>query len=299
MSANNFTTQRDIVKPVQAVAEGTTPATYGITPNNPVFAQVLQDAAITDSSTPTTVDIRKAGSIYNRVEKRKVREVNTLTVKGYLRDADKDIIKASFNEAGTPSADTSYTFMQSRNDADGTERYYFYRGCRIEGCTVNVDNNGVLAVDITIRFKAREVVPASGINAVLGTGSFVDTDTGAVLDHKDVSTTYNGAAIAHRAASITSARELAMMDSAGSEQDLYCKVARAIVSGSLDIFSRGDTLQADALAVNSRPAVFTMASITFTISKLVFDPSGEEVKGDSADATIESKSFEASSVVVS
>lgn len=295
MSAD-FTTQRDNIKPPQYVTEGTTAATYGMTPNNPVFTQALKDATISDSSTPTTVDVRIAGKAYNRVEKKKVREVNTLTLKGYLREADKNLLKLAANETGDNNIDTSFTLLQSRRDTSGTEQYYLYKGCKIGTLSLSIDNNGQIMADFSIRFKNREVTSTTPNNTA---GAIKDTDTGEILTHLDVGFVYNGASVSHRTATITVTWESAIHDAAGSLQDLYCKAARGLVSGSFDLFSRGDAIQAEALAVTARSAIVTISTITLTFTGFVFDPSAEEVKGDSADATIESKSFEANSVVVS
>lgn len=299
MPAIDLTTPRDEVKPPQFVVEGATPATFGITPTNPAYVHAGRNSRLVEGAVPTVAELRESGNS-DRQALTKTREVNTVTYRGFFRANEEALLAYAMNKpAGSATADESRSWVWSRNLL-GVETFIQYLGCKPQSVTLTDDNAGYLLLEIVMSYKSR-VEDTTGPS--IGTGSFATPDTTTPLTHVDGGTgkfTYNAAAKEGRAYTITVDHEAAIQDDSGSVQDLFVKPTIHRISGTVNIFSKEIEPEADAHAQTTRAAsiVIDTGLITATFTNFVYKPSGQESDGDTSDATIESKSYEADTIVI-
>jgi len=301
MAASIMVTQRDIVKEPQFIVEGITVALYGVTPTNPDFVAIGQNATLVKGSDPTVAEKRITGNV-DRQEKTKTREKNSVTLKFLFLSADEPILARAQNlpnGAGTP--DESITLFYSYNDDAVTpnETFEQFLGCKPITSTFTQDNEGYLTLEVEYSVKT---ITIDTVGPTLGTGSFATPLTGTPLIHSDGGASpfvYNSIAREQKAFSITVAFAEAIHDPSGTITDLFRRPTHRTISGTIDLFKQSDILDVDARAVTSRAAVITIETgqIVGTFTRFIFMPSGEEISGDVSDATIESKPFEADVLV--
>ena len=310
--AINIITQRNLKKKPQFVIEGSTPSTYHVTPNNPVFIPALQDAILMEEVTPTAAENRIGGQI-DRKQTTKTFEDNKIKVMGKILATDDDFLKWFMNLPGAdpslgaaPSIlaaantpDESRTWLQSYIRADGTEEFKIYTGCKPLDYSISADKEGYMIFEGTMSFFS---VTVNVTGFVLGTYATELTTT--PLTHLDAGAnpfTYNAIIYPIESFSISGSLAMGMQDVIGSVRSRYCKPSQRSVSGSIVIYKQHDELQNDARNVAERPAAYVLdiGAITFTFTNFKFMPSSEDKRGDNSEATKESKSWEASGVTVS
>jgi len=301
MSAIDLQTQRDVVKEPQMVVEGNTPAAYAITPTNPVFIACGQDSSLVWESDPTRTPKRQAGST-NRISVTRTRLKHRVRLKTLFMSAREDLLAWCFNSPnGAATPDESRTFFWSRKmGLAGVETYQTFRGCKPLSATLTVNNEGFLMLEILMKCKT---VTEDTTGPTIGTGSYATALTGTPVYHGDAvgpAFVYNGSGTEQKGFSITVTLEHAIQDSSGTQFDLYSRPTIRSITGNADIFKTATAIQTDADAVSQRAAsiVIVTATITITFTRLLFMPSSEEIRGDTSDATIERKSFEADDLVV-
>jgi hypothetical protein len=143
-----------------------------------------------------------------------------------------------------------------------------------------------------------KTITIDGTGPTIGSGSYGTALTGTPLTHADAAAapmTYNSGTLELRNFSLSGTNTMGIQDSLGSTNDLYREVTQQSYSGSCSIFKSDDTEDTDARARTERTVTYIVDSgqITITLTRFSFLPSGEEMSGDSADATMENKNFEA------
>lgn len=300
MGAQQLITQRDHNKHVQSVDEGITAATYAVTPTNPAFACHGQDAVLIKAPNPVVAEKRLVGNVA-RQEVTKTRESNKVTYRAKLMTADEDLLDWCANAAnGDGTCDDSRTFYWSYDDDGGTEVFEQFLGCKPESWNLSVDNSGYIILEIQMDCKT---ITIDGSGPTIGSGSAGTALTGTPLTHADAAAapfTYNSGTLELRNFTLSGSNVLAAQDSLGSTNDLYKAVTQQSYNGSCSIFKSDDTEDTDARARTPRTATFIVDSgqITITMTRFSFLPSGEEMAGDTADATMENKNFECDVVAV-
>ena len=296
MSASLMVTQRDVVKEPQFIAEGTTVATYGITPVNPAFTAFGQNGSLVKGPDPTMAEKRISGNV-DRQEVTKTREKNSVTVKFMMLTADEPILAWAQNipdgSAGSP--DESRTLVWSYNDDAAVETFEQFLGCKPQTSTLSMDSEGYIILEITCSCKT---ITIDTTGPTLGSGSFATALVGTPLIHSDGGAspfTYNSVTYEQKSFTITVTFNEAIQDASGTLTDLFRRPTQRIITGSVDLFKKSDVFDVDARAITTRAAslVVDTGQITATFTRFLFKPSAEEITGDVSDATIESKSFEA------
>jgi len=301
MSAIDLQTQRDLVKEGQFVVEGNTPATYAITPTNPAFIAAGQDTVLLWENDNVRTPKRLVGNV-NRTSVTKTRERHRVRLTTLFMSASEAVLAWGMNSpngAGTP--DESRTFFWSRKmGLAGVETYQTFRGCKPVETTLTINNEGFLVLEILMSCKT---VTEDTTGPTIGAGSYATPITGTPVKHDDAvapAFTYNGTGTEQRGFVIRVTLTEAVQDSSGSLFDSYRRPTIRAISGSVDIFKIGTTIQADSIAVTQRAAslVVVTASITLTFTRFLAMPSAEALTGDKSDATIERKDYEADDLVV-
>lgn len=301
MPASIMVTQRDVVEEPQYIVEGITVALYGVTPADPAFIAIGQNATLVKGSDPTVAEKRITGKV-DRQEKTKTREKNSVTLKFLFLGADEPILARAQNlPNGVNTPDESITLVWSYNDDAVTpvETFEQFKGCKPISSTLSIDNEGYLTLEIEYSCKT---ITIDTTGPTLGSGAFATPQTGTPLIHSDGGAApfvYNSVAREQKAFSITVAFAEAIQDASGVLTDLFRRPVHRTITGSIDLFKQSDILDVDARAVVTRAAVLTVETgqIVATFTRFLFMPTGEEISGDVSDATIESKPFEADVLV--
>ena len=301
MAGSLMVTQRDVVNEPQYIVEGITVALYGVTPADPAFTAAGQNGSLVKDTDPTVAEKRLSGKI-DRQEKTKTREKNAVTLKTMMLSADEPLLAWAQNlpnGAGTP--DESRTFFWSYNDdaISPNETFEQFKGCKPQTSTLTIDNEGYLTLEITMSCKT---ITVDTTGPTLGSGSLATPLVGTPLIASDSGAepfTYNGAAYEQKGFSITVAFTEAIQDASGLQTDLFRRPTQRTITGSIDLFKKSDVFDVDARAVVTRAAslVVETAMITATFTRFLFMPSGEEITGDTSEASIETKNFEADVLV--
>ena len=260
--ARHLLARDDLRKPPQYVNEGDTPATYGVTPNNPVFGAAFQRAVLEKANEPEFIDNDFGGTL-DRTGIIKTRERNRVTVRGRVRgtahEAGRDINLISW-AMGLPSriidgADHSFTWADSYLDVDGTEIYRVWKGCLPLSATLTISPSD--AVMIEVEMAAQRYFEAATLAAAGIPGAVMDAHDppGTPLTIDDVGEFfYGGVSVPIRGCSITTTWTHRIQDSSGSEYDIYREVSSRRVTGTIDAFKAGPALNEDARVGTQKPA---------------------------------------------
>lgn len=301
MSAQNIITQRNLIKKPQFVTEGITAATYGVTPTNPVFIQVGQDASLVEESNPTVAENRIVGDV-DRKETTKTFEENTVKFMAKLMAVDKTTLQWLMNKPVIPETintpDESRTWTWSYSSDAGAEIFKTYRGCKPIDYSISVDTEGYLILECTLSFDT-----ITNATPLIGTGSFGTDLVGTPLIHTDAGANpfmYNGQAVSIETFTLSGNYTMAHQNALGTVKPLYMKATMRALSGNIVIYKQDETLQVDARAATEREVIFILDTGNLVISYSTFKlmPSGEELKGDTSEATKENKSWEAGAVEI-
>ena len=295
MGAQNLITQRDLAVIPQCVVEGRTVATYNTIPASPTFFQTLTDAILLEGSQPNTVDDRIAGDV-DRQNRKLTRKGNEVMLKGRMQSHDENLLKWCMKKpdgtAGSP--DESRAFVQAINNAAGDAIYQTYKGCKPKSATLALGAD-YTTLEITMSYRSK--VESDTAVATLDASTTNDP-----LYHTDIPTDpfeYNSTDYEMRAFSTTVAFDEAMQDSLGTPNILFRKPSMRRISGSFDVFKIDEDMQGDAALQTARDLIVKVRSgIVLTFAGLKIDPSGEDIRGDTSDATIESHSFTADTLAI-
>lgn len=301
MVGQNLITQRDVIKKPQFVVEGITPATYAISPTNPVFTSIGRDSTLVENPAPVKAELREVPNV-DKQRNDLTSEVNTVSLKFKAVDADKALLIWLFNVPnGTGTPDESRTFMWSYDNNAGVETFQQFFGCQPLDTSITIDREGYIVIEASLTCKQ---ILEDVTGPTIGSGSFATDPTGTPLIHLDAGTapfTYNSLVTEIQNFTISTAFTYAEQDSLASSRKLYSKPTMRVNTGSSVIFKQNLSIQDDAKTVTERAATFILSSgsITFTFSGFLFIPSGEEISGDVSNATMENKSWESNEVIIS
>ena len=300
-TATQIITHRNLKKKPQWVAEGITASTYGVTPTNPAFDDIGQDASLVESSNPTVAPNRIAGDV-DRKETTKTFEDNSVKLMFKVLDTDKAFLQWLMNKpngAGTP--DESRTLFYTYDDDGGDEIFHIFKGCKPMDYSLSFDTEGYLMCESTLSFFT--VTETTGTTITLGTGSYATHPTSTPLTHKDGTTnpfTYDGTVHNIESFTISGSYTAAGQKVLGTETHLYQVPSQRSVSGSAVLYKQDGALQEAARNAVEEDVTFIIDSgnITLGLTKFKFMPSGEDLKGDNSEATKENKSWEASTATI-
>jgi len=244
---------------------------------------------------------RQAGSV-DRNETTKVMEENTVKYTAKVMAIDKTFLQWLFNlpDGTVNTPDESRTFFWSYNDEAGVESFIQYLGCKPKDATMTYDSDNYLTIEATLSYKSK-IETAAG--PTIGTGSFGTPNAGTPLIHLDAGGSpliYNAVTVSIESFSIANTLNMASQKVLGSVIPLFMTPTQREISGSSVIYKKDGTLQADARNATERAASYIIDSgnIVATFTKFKFMTSGEELKGDDAEATKENKSWEAATLVI-
>lgn len=298
-------TQRNRVKQPQFVSEGITPATYGVTPTNPVFIAIGRNTIIDDNSSPNSAEQRQSGNV-DRNRKDFISKNATMTLKLQMTTLDVGLLRWATTKPvdpfiiGTP--DESRTFIDSYLNISDTEIFRQFLGCKPTGWSFTEDRAGYLVLEITCSCQQILESPTSPI---IGTGSFAAVNSIAPYTHRDAGALpflYNGEGFTSSNFISTGTLAQAAQDALGSDVTLYQVPTQRVITGSISIYKKNEELQERAKNVDeSNDASYTFDSaqaLSISLTNFLWLPSTEELSGDDAAATMENKSYEANAVAV-
>jgi len=303
MAGSLMITQRDEVKEPQGISEGLTVATYGVTPANPNFIAPGQDSVLVEGSDPTVAEKRIPGDV-DRQEVTKTREKNTTTLKFKVLTASESYLAWAMNKPVFPviidTPDESKTFINSYNDDSGTESFIAYKGCKPQSYTLTIDNEGYIAMEIVMSCKT---IVEDATGPTLGTGSYATPLAGTPLTHVDGGVgafVYDSVATEQKGFTVSGSYAESVHDPSGGVLDLFRRPTQRVITGSVTTFKKDGTLQGNARLVTPKAGVYTVdtGQIVLTFTNFLFKPSGEESSGDTSEATMESKNYEAKALAV-
>ena len=253
----------DLVKPPQRAIEGHAPATYAVTPNNPAFLARGQRSILERGNEPEFAE-NDWGGYYDRQGIFKTREKNTVTYRSRFLAADLEVLKwASVlpDAAGTPQE--SRTWLYSYRDAAGDEIYCIWQGCKPTGATLTIVPNDPIMLEVTASAKIYTESDAVADAFVLGAGSMQAAQPpGTPLRFQDLGRFWYGSTeVNFRNLTLTTAFTQRIQDSNGSETDVYTEPASRRITGSCDVFKRGQKFNEDARAGRQLPAYFVLQDV--------------------------------------
>ena len=296
MGAQNLITQRDMAVKPQFIAEGITVATYGVIPNSPTYNQALTDAILLEAAQPGTVDDRIAGDP-DRQSRKLTRQNNEVMLKGRMQSTDEVLLGWLMKEPNKAanSPDESRTFVQGYYDAGGVDIIYqTYKGCKPKSATLALGADfTTLEATMSYKEKVESNVAVATLDSTISNNPLYHTDIPA--DPFE----FHSVDYEMRAFSVTVAFDESLQDSLGTDLIPFRKPSIRRISGSADLFKLDEAMQKDARDQTARALVVRVSSgITLTFAGVYLEPSGEDMRGDTSDATIESHAFTADSLTI-
>ena len=311
----------DMVKNPQYVSEGdilTTPADYGEDVTNPTYIDIdIDGARLVVTSAEERVERRQAGNM-GRIGKSTHKErytanltFNASGLVGLNGNAALQIwcINESLITDATTAA-ASFQFLQSYA-IGGVETFETLQGCLPTRCQITVGSGHIVySVDLSVKkfnqsTTATNVIGAGAYATKLVDVPWVASDGG--VDHFDYGTTSSEVAEALDNMTITIDRQYGKSSPTEVIQDMFNQETIRNVGGSVAIIVRNSTIIADAFSI-PRPTLKSMnivlrataGGVTIAITNVTFEsPSGRNPDPSSADAWLDSYTFEAESIAAS
>lgn len=260
-------------RPIQYVAEGLTPATFGVTPTaSPTFTvaaavQDIQDIPAHDSFIKRQIGKReyyKDLTIKNRITFELKFAPYNVTLMKY----------GSEPAAGAGTIAESLSFLKSKrinNSGTLTENFWFYKGCRMSTLDINVAGK---EVEVTSNWVAKSKVgplSAHGLTTpTLRTFSDVSATPWTHLDNGTNPLTIDAVTYPCTKFHINWNNELALDDDVNGDIDLSMSTqGNRVITGDFEVIVGKDlNLEADIVA-NPMPAVaasYVLKTATATIN---------------------------------
>lgn len=248
MPAQKMVSNIDVIKHPQYVAEGTTPGTYGVTPDDPAFVLAGQHAALEIENDPTFID-RAFGGYRDRRGKDKVREDNKVTLDMRVTPDDFGLLRWCMHGgggAGTPAEHR--TFIDSYRDNAGDEIFRVCRGCKPVRARLTISETDYHMLNVEMMPQTVTESDAPGIT--LGAGAYksgVREDKSA-LRFRDAGDAlmYGATAVNWNQLSIEVNHTYRQQKSSGSEHIVYCEPTIRRITGSVDVYKSGAALNEEA-----------------------------------------------------
>lgn len=304
MADQSFINRLDRVDVPQSIAEGVTPASFGIATLGSAYIAHFVDAIIAPNDTVTQKDLYIVG-MEDRQRVDKLFENVEATLTGNLTDNANDfaLLKwAALPVGGAGTIAESRTFVDSRKDADGTIVYFIYKGCRAKSVKVDTNKTEYTKIEMTLLCSEleRTTVSPFGDGEEGDNSSKANATTDATLTHKDMGKdatdgfVYDGARVAQESTSITIERTLGTIADSGFTNIQYSRAGKRMITGSITMYKASEALQKAAIAIDQKDASIKIsASIKFNFTGFNFKPSSDPMTNDDGEPTMESKSIEA------
>ena len=302
-------TNLDRVNVPQSAGEGATEATWGVSPSFGYLAH-LHNASLEENTSEETLKLRVGGKEdVQRTDR--VGETVSVKLKGYLTKAatDKNLLSWAMSPlAGAGTAIESRTFFDSYKDANGNTIYKIYKGCMPSDITITTDRSDYDRVELNMVCK--EIVE-SAVSPISGDDGEGNPYVPAVeladvpLTHVDQGDgeadgfQWDGTKQKQNAFAITVSHEFATDDSSGSIGITYREPTQRTINGSVTLFKQSDIIQKAARAQTQKTASFKISdTITLGTTSIRFMPSSETEEGNTSNATMENKTWEANDLTI-
>lgn len=291
------TTARDIVKPLQYTEEGTTAATYGVTPSSPTFTAAGINVEITVDPRIISEKIRALGS-EDYADSVKTGENYAFSMKSKMLNTT--LAKYGIQAAsGTGTIGASLSFVYSKY-VDGTQTYYRMVGCRPISTTISV-NRGLWDLDMTFDCQEIKDPVTTSDGGLSGMTWITSIPSGSPLTHYDQSApfTWNSTNYLDRSFSLTVTRDLSKLEVNGYVLAQHSRAALRNISWSAEVVQKNTSLFTDHVDQTERTHTYkigTAETITLTNSRITGYRTIES--GSNSDPTYESLSGEASAVAI-
>lgn len=287
------TTRRDIVKPLQFVAEGTSAATYGVTPTSPTFIAAGINTEITLDPNILYEKILALG-LEDYADSIKTQENYAFSLKSKIFNTTlaKQCVNA-VSAAGTAAEHLSFLYSKY---IDGTEYFTRMVGCRPISATLSV-SRALWELDMTWHTQEiKDEVTAHGLTSP----TFITAvPTNTPLIHSDAANpfTWNAIVYPERRFSMTVTRDLSLLEINGNVLVQFSKVANRNISFNIDSYKKSTILLTDYYDQTKRTASYKIgASEVMTFTSAVITDYSESHSGSTNDAAIESLTCEAKAV---
>jgi hypothetical protein len=290
------TSSRDIVKPLQYVEEGTTAATYGVTPtSSPAFTAAGINTEISLDPAIVSEQIRALGS-EDFADIVKTQEAYAFTLRSNILNTTlAKYGTQAVGATGTIGASLSFLFSKF---IDGVEYYTIMKGCRPISTRLS-SARGLWTLEQT--YHCKEIIKEiNTANAGLTTPTFITTiPAGAPLKHQDVANpfTYNSIVYPERSFNLTVTRDVATLQINGQLQDQYSEAAVRSIAWDAEVYKKTTIIKDEYHDQTKRVFTYKIgASETITLTDAVITGYNERHVGGSTDAAIETISGTARTV---
>lgn len=279
----NFTTGKDITLRPQWDDEGdiiATPALYGDTPTDPVFAMAGKNCYLQVNKTPIGADQKKVGAEDEDVKVLIKKEYDAIL---YTHITDSTLLQWAVNSLGSGVGSiNSKTFIQGMYRS-GSEYVDVLTGCLPKSCTLRVARDALIMLEIGLDVADVEHMTRSSFNStILGSGTLASDNTNTPWTANDGGTnptTHNSNTILERNFVLSVQRAIGELDSSGDVSAIYKKPTARNINVELEAFKANYTLDDDAEALTARTAsrVLKSAVSTVSLTNLQLGPVSEEV----------------------
>jgi len=255
-------TMRDYTNPPQYIVEGTTAATFGVTPTSPTYIQPNIITDFTIDHTITKADVLELGN-YDIINAVKTGEIGAFTIKANITDTV--LAKTGFNApSGSGTIEESQSWAVGK-DFDGTDNYRLMKGARPISTTLSAER-GLWTLDMS--FVCREITDWS-TSAPAGSTLLTSASSITALDHSSASDdpfTWNSAAYDILSFSATTTFELGLVEVMGKTMIEHSRVSHRRNTGSATIYQKNTTIQGDHSALTKRALTMDVENGTSAFS---------------------------------
>jgi len=263
----NPTTKRDIVKPLQYVAEGTSAATYGVTPSSPTYIAAGLNVEITLDPNVLSEKVMALG-LEDYADSIKTQENYAFSLKSNIFNTTlaKYGINA-VNAAGTIAEHLTFTYSKN---LDGTENYTRMVGCKPISTTLSVAR-GLWTLDMTWHCQEIKDELTSG---VAGATHITAVPSNTPFTHQDGASpfSWNSVVTLERSFSVTVTRDISLLEINGNVLVQFAKAAQRNITFDVEVYKKAATILTDYYDQTQRTATYKIGAsdvATFTNAKIV------------------------------
>ena len=233
-------TTQDVIKPLQYVEEGTTAATFGVTPSSPTYVAAGINTEVSLDPDIQKEDVLTLGKL-DIHEQIKTGERFTFNLKSDISDT----VLAKYGvqtPGGAGTIDASLSFLHSFN-IDGTEQFQEMLGCRPINTTLSVDR-GNWKLDQTWLCQEIKDPAASG---PAGSTFITAPPSAAPITHGDQADPFTWDAVVYDTSSISLsvAFDLAQLEVNGQLQIQSSRAATRRITADVEVYLRDNLLWPD------------------------------------------------------
>jgi len=288
----NVTTKRDIVHPLQYVAEGTSAATYGLRPSSPTFIAAGLNVEITLDPNIISEKVMALG-LEDYADSIKTQENFAFSLKSNIFNTTlaKYGIQAA-NGAGTIGEHLTFLFSKK---LDGTTNYTEINGCKAISTTLSVAR-GLWELDMT--FHCQEILDET-VSTIAGATYVTTPPSTTPFTHQDGASPFNWNSVVtfERSFNMTVTRDLSLLEINGDVLVQFAKASQRNISFNVEVYKKAATILTDYYNATQRTATYKIGAsdvATFTNAKIVGYT--ESHSGTNTGGAIENLSCESESV---